>query len=160
MMFEVLSDFTEYEEISKEAEKIRKDIELLGMTTLEALKRAARESPSKKFKELLWGISTTIRTGGDLSAYLQENAESYMRDYRRSLNEYSDMLSTMLEIYLTLVIVGSIFFIIITSIISAFGMSQAMGTLIALAQFSVVFLLLPGISVGFIYLVKSVSPED
>lgn len=159
LMFEVLSEFEEYREISKEARKIRRDVELLGMTTLQALKRTARNSPSEKFKELLWGINTTIRTGGDLSDYLHEKAQTYMRDYQRTLNQYSNTISTMIEIYLTLVIVGSIFFIIITSIISAFGMSQAMGAVMALAQFSVVFLLLPGISIGFIYLVKYLSPE-
>lgn len=160
MMFKVLSDFKEYEEIAKEAERIRKDVELLGMTILEAVGKAAKQSPSEKFKELLWGMSTTIRTGGDLPAFLHNKAEAYMRDYRRELNQYSKTLSTFLEIYLTLIIVSSIFFIIITTIISAFGVSEAMGSLMAVSQFSVIFIFLPVISLGFIYLLKKISPRN
>jgi archaellum biogenesis protein FlaJ (TadC family) len=159
MMFNILSDFEEYQEIAKEAKRIRRDIELLGMTTIEALRKAAKQSPSEKLKELLWGINTTIRTGGDLTSFLHEKADTYMRDYRRALNQYSETLSTFLEIYLTLIIVSSIFFIIITTIISAFGVSQAMGSLIAVSQFAVVFLFLPVISIGFVYLLKQISPE-
>lgn len=159
MMFRVLSEFEEYKEIAKEAGRIRKDVELLGMTVVEALRRAAKQSPSEKFRELLWGINTTIRTGGDLTKYLHEKAEAYMRDYRRSLNQYSQTLSTFLEVYLTLIIVSSIFFIIITTIISAFGISKAMGSLITLSQFAVIFLFLPAISLGFIYLIQKISPR-
>lgn len=159
MMFKVLSKFEEYEEVSKEAKRIRRDIELLGMTVIEALRKAAKRSPSKKFKELLWGINTTIRTGGNLTEFLHEKAEAYMRDYRRELNQYSQTLSTFLEIYLTLIVVSSIFFIIITTIISAFGISGAMTGLIAVSQFAVVFIFLPVISIGFIYLIKTVAPE-
>lgn len=159
MMFKVLSNFEEYEEIAKEARRIRKDIELLGMTIIEALRRAAKHSPSEKFRDLLWGMNTTLRTGGDLTEYLHGRAESFMRDYERSLNQYSKTLSTMLEIYLTLIIVSSIFFIIITTIISAFGISGAMGGLITISQFSVIFIFLPVISLGFIYLLKKISPR-
>jgi len=159
MMFKVLSGFDEYPEIAKEARRIRKDVELLGMTVIEALSRAAKQSPSEKVEELLWGINTTLRTGGDLTEYLHEKAESYMRDYRRSLNQYSKNLSTILEIYLTLIIVGSIFFIIITTIISAFGISRAVASFISIAQFGVIFLFLPTVSLGFIYLIKKISPR-
>ncbi|MFP4046091.1 MAG: type II secretion system F family protein [Candidatus Aenigmatarchaeota archaeon] len=159
-MFKILSNFNEYPEIALEAGRIVRNIEMLGMTVIEALFQAAKESPSEKFKELVWGISTTLRTGGDLTDFLHEKARAYMRDYRRELNQYSNTLSTFLEVYLTLVIVGSIFFIIITSIISAFGLSEAMGSLVVFSQFAVVFLLLPGISIGFIYLLKGISPES
>lgn len=159
MMFKILSQFTEYKEITKEANKIRRNIELLGMTPIEAMKKAAKQTPSTKFKELLWGITTTTRTGGDLTEYLHTKADSYMRDYRRAIAQYSETLSTFLQIYLTLITVGSIFFIIITTIIGAFGLTEQLSTIIAVSQFAVIFLLLPVISVGFIQLLDSISPQ-
>lgn len=160
MMFKILSEFKEYEEVTKEANKLRRNIELLGMTPIEAMKKVAKQTPSNKFKELLWGITTTTRTGGDLTEYLHMKADSLMNDYRRSISQYSETLSTFLQIYLTLITVGSIFFIIISTIMGAFGLTDELSTIIAVSQFAVIFLLLPGISLGFIQLLSSISPQD
>lgn len=159
-LFRILSQFEEYKTITEEAKKIHRNVELFGMTIIKALSKAARESPSKKFKELLWGVITTTRTGGDLTTFLHEKSRAFMKDYERDLNQYSNNLSTFLQIYLTLIIVGSIFFIIITSIMSAFGLGKTMGSLIVMAQFSTVFIMLPAISLGFIWLLKSTYPGE
>lgn len=159
-LFRVLSEFREYEEIADEANKIVRNVELFGMTIIESLAKAARQSPSKNFKEVLWGIITSIRTGSDLTAYLHSKSRELMRGYERKLNEYSNNLSTFLQIYLTLIVVGSIFFIIITAIMSAFGLGEAMGNMIVMSQFATVFILLPAISFGFIWLLKATYPGE
>ena len=157
-IFKILSEFEDYGEISKEAKEISKNIDLFGMNVTDALKKAASKSPSEDFKELLWGINTTISSGGDLSSYLHEKATVFMQDYRRRMTEYSQRMSTMLEIYITLIIVGSIFFIVMSSMISAFGIGQSFVELVVVSQFLVIFLGLPLISIGFIILLKKMSP--
>ncbi len=157
-IFKILSEFEDYGEISKEAKEISKNIDLFGMNVTDALKKAASKSPSEDFKELLWGINTTISSGGDLSSYLHEKATIFMQDYRRRMTEYSQRMSTMLEIYITLIIVGSIFFIVMSSMISAFGIGQSFVELVVISQFLVIFLGLPLISIGFIILLKKMSP--
>jgi len=157
-MFKILSDFESYKSVSEEAKKITTKTELLGMTITEALAKTAKESPSERFSKLLWGMVTTIRSGADLHAYLHERSRELMRKHERDLEEYSRTLGTFLQMYLTLIVVGSIFTIIITSIMSAFGLGPEMAALITVLQFSVVFLFLPVITVGFIWLVKTTYP--
>jgi len=157
-MFKILSEFETYEEMTKEAEKISTRIELVGMNVTEALARSAKESPSERLSELLWGIITTIRSGSDLHEYLQEKSRKLMEGHKRDLEEYSNNLGTFLQIYLTLIIVGSVFTVIVTSIMSSFGLGAGTAGMIAILQFSVVFIFLPAITMGFIWLIRSTYP--
>ena len=156
-MFKILSKFEEYGELNKEAREITKNIDIIGMSTLEAIKKAADKSPSEEFKELLWGIDTTISTGGNLSRYLHGKARTYIEQYKRMMKDYSKKVSTLLEIYVTLIVVGSIFFIVISSMMSAFG--SGMIDMIVIVQFFVIFFGLPVISIAFIIVLKYLSPN-
>ncbi len=157
-MFEILSQFQTYEEMTEEAEKISTRIKLVGMNVNEALALSAKESPSERLSDLLWGIITTIRSGADLHRYLQEKSRKLMKEHKRDLQEYSDSLGTLLQVYLTLIIVGSVFTVIVTSIMSAFGLGAGMTAMITVLQFSIVFLFLPSVTMGFIWLLKSTYP--
>ncbi|MFP4115924.1 MAG: type II secretion system F family protein [Candidatus Aenigmatarchaeota archaeon] len=159
-MFEILSGFEDYETIAEEAGKISANVELFGMTIIEAMAKAAKETPSKRFKELLWGMITAIRSGVDLEEYLHERSRELMKQYRRDISEYSDTLATFLQMYLTLIIVGSIFSIIVTSIMSSFGMAGEMGGMIAILHFSIVFIFLPVITIGFVWMLKTTYPGE
>ena len=59
------------------------------------------------------------------------------------------------EIYLTAIILGTIFFVILTSIFS--GISGA-GTNMILLQTLIIFVFLPLLSLGLIVLIKSATP--
>lgn len=159
VMFKILSEFEQYPEISKEAKKVKRDMELFGMDVTESIRKVASKTPSEEFKELLWGLNTTINAGGNITNYLHEKARGYMDDYRRKLNQYSNTLSTLLEIYLTLIIVGSMFFIAMTAMMSVFGFGAGMRGIILIAQTLVIFVFLPLVSIGFVYLLKTVSPR-
>lgn len=62
----------------------------------------------------------------------------------------------LIEVYLTVVLIGSIFFIIMTALMSIIGGGSNL--LMIFLQFLVVFVILPFVSIGFILLVKSISP--
>ena len=154
IIFKTLSEFKEYGELSKEAENIVRDVELFGMTTAAAIKKQAKITPSKEFRDLLYGINTMITSGGNLGSYLKDRSNELMGDYRRRISKYSQDLSLYVEMYLTLIITGSIFFIVLSSIIST--ISAGLGTI--LVQTMVVFLLLPALSIAFIILIRATSP--
>ena len=155
-IFKTVSKFKEYGEISKEADNIARDIDFFGMTFSSAIKKQAKMTPSKDFKELLWGINTMIASGGDLTFYLKQKSDEYMNDYRRRIRKYSQDLSLFVEIYLTLVITGSIFFIVLSSVITT--VTPGMDTV--LLQVFIVLILLPLLSMGFILIIKSISPIE
>ncbi|NOZ82108.1 MAG: hypothetical protein GXO63_03070 [Candidatus Micrarchaeota archaeon] len=160
LMFKILSQFDEYGEVSNEAKRICRDMDLFGVDLLEAMRRAAARTPSPLFKELLWGMTTVISSGSDLSVYLREKANGFMQERRRRLQEYSKTLALLIEIYLTLIIVGSIFFIIMTAIMSSFSMGGVSdGTVISFFQFLIIYVILPVVSAGFIHLLKALAPR-
>ncbi len=156
-LFKMLGDFKEYGEIARECEKISRDIRTFGADETQAIRSAAQRTPSEDFKELLWGINSVLTAGGDLRSFLQQKSKAYMTEYERRLDKFTDTLSLLVEIYITLVIVGSVFLIIISTIMSAFGQSQL---LIISIQLFTVFILLPLAAMMFIIIVKGVSPLE
>lgn len=156
VLFRTLANFKEYAQIAEEATNISRDVDVFGMTFSAAVRKQAKRSPSTEFRELLWGINSIIASGGDLSFYLKQKSEELMNDYRRRIRKYAQDLSLFVEIYLTLIITGSIFFIVLSSIISA--ISGGLGTIFV--QAFVVFVLLPLLSIGFIVIIKSISPVE
>ena len=156
-MFKVISQFGEYGEVSKETEKIYKDVEVFGMDIIGALRKTASRTPSDELKELLWGLENVIKSGGNVGDFLHEKSRGFISEYGRRLEQYSKTLSILIEIYLTLVLVGSVFFVIITSLMSILG-GGGMSAYLSFIQFLVIFVALPFVSIGFIILLRTISP--
>jgi len=146
----------EYGEIANEAEKISRDIETFGMDVNEALEKAANRTPSKDFKELIWGLNHTITSGGSLRSFLHERSETLMNDYQRRVESFAEQLSLLVEMYITVVIVGSIVFTSMSVVMSSF--SSYSGENIVLIQIAAIFFGLPMISGIFILMVKGMAP--
>jgi len=157
--FSIFAKFSEYGDLTDEVKAINNDVEVFGLDINTALERAVDRSPSKAFKETLWGMLSTMRSGGDVSAYLREAATNNMAEYRRKLYEFSHQLTIYIEIYLTTIVLGAIFFTILTSIIS--GISQSADTSnIIMLQFFLIFVFMPLVSALFIIMIKSVTPGE
>ncbi len=156
VLFKTIGRFKEYGEVAKEFNDIASNIELFGLTASAAIKKQAKITPSAQLRDILWGINTVLISGGDLTMYLRNKSENLMNDYRGRIKKFSQQLSLYVEIYLTLIIAGSIFFIVLSSIIST--LSAGLETVIV--QTFVAFVLLPLISIMFIILVKAVSPLE
>ncbi|MCJ7816314.1 MAG: type II secretion system F family protein, partial [Candidatus Aenigmarchaeota archaeon] len=71
-MFELLTGFKEYGEISKQAGLVVRNIKTFGMSSVNAISDVARRTPSPSFKQVLMGIQSTIEKGGNLTSYLEE----------------------------------------------------------------------------------------
>jgi len=151
-LFKILSIREGY--VGMECKKIYNGMHMLGMDPLTALTKAANRTPSSRFAELLWGIISVVEQGGNLGDYLKDKSVEFMGHYRRSLGDYSKQISFYTEIYITLIIVGTLFFIVLSSI-----MSPLVGGDILIMQTFLVFVFIPLISVGFIVLLKGIYPS-
>jgi len=156
-VFQIFGKFTKSGEIGEEVGMINKDMEAFGFDAHTALERAVERSPSKNFKDLLWGLLSTSASGGDVVSYLREKSKTLMDDYRRRLTEFSKKMMLLSEIYLTAIVLGTIFFVILTAIFS--GVSTGVRSIILL-QTLVIFIFLPLMSLMFIILVKSSTPGE
>lgn len=155
-IFEIFSRFEEYGELTKEAKRIVADMQIFGLNVYDSLAKAIDRTPSKQLRDLFWTIISTLKAGGDLPTYLFEKSKTFLEDYRRKLNEFAHALSIYLEVYLTALVLGTIFFIILTSVMSGLGGGPA--TDIIYIQFFLIFFFIPLISAAFIILIKAASP--
>ncbi len=142
-------------EIGKECERIYRNVKMLGMDLPTSIAKAANSTASPRFAELLWGMLSIITRGGNMESYLQGKSKEFMAMYRRMLEEYSKQVTFFTEIYITLIIVGTLFFIVLTSI-----MTPISGGNILLIQSFLIFIFTPLVSIGFLFLLKSMSPTE
>jgi len=159
-MFKIISQFKEYGELAVETGKIDRDVEAFGMDLIGAIRKTASRTPSEELKELLWGLDTVLSTGGNVGNFLHEKSRAFIAEYRRRLEQYSRTLALLIEVYLTVVLVGSIFFIIMTALMSILGGGTMGGMSMIFVQFLVIFIALPMSSIGFIALLKAISPSS
>ena len=141
--------------IGDEARRVYNDVGTLGMNLTDALQKLATRTPSPLFSDLLWGMISIMTTGGDMEEYLNSKTRAFMSQYKRQLDEYSKQVAMYTEIYITAVVVGTLFFIVLIAIIS-----PLMGFSSLLIQTFLVFLLVPFMSIGFIVLIKGISPTE
>ncbi len=157
ILFRILGSFEEFSEIADISRKISRDIEMFGLDPVEAINRAAEKTPSSNLRELLLGMRSTITSGGDLKKYLEEKANAFVNEFRRKLEEFTKLLAVYMEIYITMVIVGSVLALVLTTIMSIIsGGIVGIETL----QILIVTVGLPMMSGIFILLIKSSSPTE
>ena len=71
VMFKLLTSIPEYGEVANEAKRIVRNVDTFGMDVVSAMRNVAERSPSAEFKQFIYGIISTIETGGDLKKYLE-----------------------------------------------------------------------------------------
>ncbi len=155
LVFRIIGSFPEYGELSKECRKISRNIEVFGYDTITALSEAAATTPSPSFKDLLWGIVSVIRTGGDLRNYFMGKARIYMENQKNLESEYIDTLEIMAEMYTTLFVAGPVVFIIMMTIMGSIGsLPIDLGLLFTLF----IYVIMPFMAVAFMVLIETSKP--
>lgn len=145
-----------YGEVSREVAWLVRDIDLLGVDLLTAIHRATARTPSRKFQEFLQGAKTTILSGGDLKSYFLAKADQYMGENRRVQKEFLESLGLLAESYVTVVIAGPLFMIVMLSIMLLIGNSNVSSEAFL---FLLVFVMLPLAHATFSWIIKNTAPE-
>jgi len=154
-VFKLVSEFKEYGELAKEYGKISRDIEVFGSDVVTAISQSAADTPSAHMKELLWGIVSVIRSGGDLRRFLVEKAAGFMDAQKNLEKQYLDSLSLLAEMYTTIFVAGPILFVVMITVMGSMG---NLGLPTDLIMSIVIYILMPIASIGFIILVEGSKP--
>lgn len=120
-MFRSLSKIPQKLAIVDESRTIVRDIELFGADTITALEQASKRTSSDKFKELLEGFISTIRSGGNLKSYLMIRSRQNLRSKRLALQKFSDTLGVLSEFYVTLLVAGPLIFVVMLAVMAMLG---------------------------------------
>ena len=156
VIFWSLVEFRRYGEVSRESEKILNDVENFGLDLVQALQRAANRSPSPLFSELLWKMIATIRTGGNLREYLYIEGNRLMEIERMKTEAAIETIGLLAEAYVTALVVGPVFIIIMTTIMGIMGTPMSQVNLI---NNIVVYFGLPIGYALFIIAIDQVAPK-
>lgn len=148
-MFELLNTFEEYGGISEEAGEISRRVNVFGEDLTTALKQVAEKSPSDDWSEVLYGIVSTVETGGDLESYIQEKAEEAMFDYNQQRQKEIEKLSTYASFYTAILIAAPVFLVVILAVMNLLGGTIA-GFAIRDLMFLGVHVLIPVINALFV----------
>jgi archaeal flagellar protein FlaJ len=169
-MFRLLTGIGEYGELSKESEKIVRNIEMFGQDVVTSMKEVAKRTPSPAFRELLNSMTSIIETGGNLSLFLKTQSDKALFEYRIKREKYLEVLSTYADFYTAVLIMAPMFLIAILAIMNMIG-GDMMGMPITGSgsifngTYSVgvmdlgIYLLIPLVNIVFILFVHVTQPD-
>ena len=159
-VFDSLARSSLYGEIAEEAKNITRDCKFFGRDIVTVLHDYTQSTPSRRFSELLMGITTTVRSGGDLKMYLHNEAENMMVEYRQMMKDFAENLGLFAESYITIPVFGTIFLVIVMSVMTMMGGGSIGPLQMTDMMVLVVYAGIPGLSVLFLLLIDSIIPEE
>ena len=144
---------------SIEATEVVKQIALFGLDIISALEKTSTRTPSKRVRDMIQGIISTIHTGGNLGVYLRVKFKAHMKLKRITLKKQADSLSVLSEIYVALLLTGPLIFIIMLSVMSVLGGGGLMGLSSELLLSLLTYIGIPICALIFLVILDSASPK-
>ena len=153
-IFRSLSKQEIYSTIKEEAAWIYRDISLLGLDVITAIKTNITRTPSQKFKEFLQGMVVTVTSGGSLKAYFMHKAEQYLWENRNTQKQFLETLGIMAESYVTAAVAGILLLLIVIPLMMIIS-----GNWNAIFLYVLILIVVPLIHIGFAVVIKILSQE-
>lgn len=145
-----------YGEVATEAAWIARDMRVLGMDIVTALGTAIDRSPSPKLQDFLQGAITVITSGGELKEYFLAKSEQYLIENRHEQRRFLDSVSVLAESYVTVVVAGPVFMIILISVMLMFGNGSA--NLLTMG-YALILIFIPLAQVAFGLSLRHLTPK-
>ena len=155
MIFELVGQFKEYGVLAQECRKIARNTEVFGMDILTALNESAANTPSPHFKELLWAMISTIRSGGNLRELLVQKGETFLKAQELTMSAYVDFLGVLSEIYIIGFVSAPLFIIILVTVMSLITTLPIAPTVLLSI---IIYILLPIAYTIFLIVIKLTRP--
>lgn len=153
-VFRLLGQSPIYGETAVEARYISREIDMFGKDLIEAMRIASTFTPSTRMKEFLQGAMATISSGANLTEYFRNKAVQYTNENHQQQKTFLETLGLIAESYVTAMVAGTLFLIILQSIMSIIG-----GDSNPIFLLIIIYLIVPFGSVMFIILISSMTPE-
>lgn len=157
-IFKLLGEFEEYDVLADEIKKIVRNIEVFGLDPMSAMREVANRTPSKKFKQLLLGLVSTIGGGGDLKTYLKISGEQALFTWRMRRQKYLQQLSAYAEFYTGLLIAAPLFIISLFSVMYMIQPELGGFDILTLMKMSI-YLLIPTLNIGFLVFLQTTQVD-
>ena len=153
-VFRLLADSEIYGESAVEARYITREIDVFGKDLLDSLRLAGQYTPSDRMRDFLQGAIASISSGSNLTEYFRNKSEQYMRENRQQQKTFLETLGLISESYVTALVAGTLFLIILQSIMSTISSSSS-----PLFLYAVIYGIIPLGSIMFVILIDAMTPE-
>lgn len=154
-VFSLLGESPIYGESSVEARYITREVRVFGKDLIDAIRIVSTITPSDRMKEFLQGAVASISAGSNLTEYFRNKAQQYTLENRQSQKLFLETLGLIAESYVTALVAGTLFLIILQSIMSIIG-----GDTNPFLLYIVIYLIVPFGSIMFVILIDSMTPEQ
>jgi flagellar protein FlaJ len=154
-VFRLLGDSPIYGESSVESRYIAREIDIFGRDLIDALRLVSSSTPSKRMKEFLQGAMASISSGGNLTDYFRTKADQYALENRQTQKLFLDTLALIAESYVTAMVAGTLFLIILQSIMSVLS-----GDNKPMFLYAIIYIMIPLGSIAFVVMISSMTPEQ
>ena len=153
-VFRLLGQSTIYGESAVEARYVARETDFFGKDLLEALRAVSQATPSERMREFLQGAVASISSGSNLTEYFRAKAHQYTLENNQQQKSFLETLGLIAESYVTAMVAGMLFLIILQSI-----MTLISGDSNPFFLYIIIYLLVPFGSTMFIILISSMTPE-
>lgn len=149
-IFRSLSKQETYGEVQEEAAWIYRDVAVIGLDIITAIRNNIQRTPSKKFKEFLQGLVVTVTSGGSLKSYFMNKTEQYLWENRQAQKQLIESLGIMAESYVTTAVAGILLLLIVIPLMMIIS-----GDWNSMFLYIMIFMIVPLIHGGFSFVIKS-----
>jgi archaeal flagellar protein FlaJ len=153
-VFRLLGDSPIYGESSVEARYIAREVDIFGRDLTDALRLVSATTPSLRMKEFLQGAMASISSGGNLTDYFRTKADQYTLENRQNQKQFLDFLALISESYVTAMVAGTLFLIILQSIMSVLSADNK-----PMFLYAITYIMIPLGSIAFVVMISTMTPE-
>ncbi|MBN2733961.1 MAG: type II secretion system F family protein [Methanomicrobiaceae archaeon] len=153
-VFRLLGESEIYGESAVEARYITREVDIFGKDLLDALRTAGQYTPSNRMRDFLQGAVASISSGSNLTEYFRNKSEQYTRENRLEQKTFLETLGLISESYVTALVAGTLFLIILQSIMSSISGSSS-----PIFLYAVIYGIIPLGSIMFVILIDAMTPE-
>ena len=154
-VFRLLGSSTIYGQSAVEARYISREIDIFGRDLIDALRLVSASTPSRRMKEFLQGTMASVSSGGNITDYFRTKAEQYSLENRQTQKMFLETLGLVSESYVTAMVAGTLFLIILQSIMSVLS-----GDNRPMFLYAVIYVMIPLGSIMFVIMISSMTPES
>ncbi len=154
-VFRLLGSSTIYGQSAVEARYISREIDIFGRDLIDSLRLVSASTPSRRMKEFLQGTMASVSSGGNITEYFRTKAEQYALENRQTQKMFLETLALVSESYVTAMVAGTLFLIILQSIMSVLS-----GDNKPMFLYAIIYIMIPLGSVMFVIMISSMTPES
>lgn len=143
--------------VKDEVAEVVKKIDIFGDDFYSALNARIKETPSRKFGDLMKGILAVGSMGGDMRRYLHIQGKLFMRERKVEMKKQLEGLSITAEVYVSMGVVLPLVLVIMLSTMSFIG---GTGMDAVLWMMITTFVLIPVLSLVMLLFIDMSVPKE